>query len=187
MRGLSEKSNLRVQMRILRRRLAAATPDAAERLMAHLPACFHESPDLGVYSLYHPVGSEIDPRNIRLPTGESALPVAIALDAPLIFRLWRFGEPLVADAFGIPAPRADAPEVLPDVVFTPLLAFDRKGGRLGQGAGHYDRTLKALRAQKPVRVIGVAYAGQELPSLPLDAHDEPLDAILTETEYIRVG
>jgi len=91
------------------------------------------------------------------------------------------------DAFGIPAPGPNAAEVLPDIVFAPLLAFDRLGGRLGQGAGHYDRTLAILRARQPVFVIGLAYAGQEIAAVPMDAHDQRLDAILTETGYIEVA
>jgi len=94
---------------------------------------------------------------------------------------------LVPDAFGIPAPPPVAEEVLPNLVITPLLAFDRKGGRLGQGAGHYDRTLKNLKAQRAVFVLGLAYAGQELKAVPMAAHDQRLDAILTETAYIEVA
>jgi 5-formyltetrahydrofolate cyclo-ligase len=73
------------------------------------------------------------------------------------------------------------------VVFAPLLAFDRRGGRLGQGGGHYDRTLANLRRMKSVLVIGLAYAGQELHEIPMEPHDQRLDAILTETGYQEFG
>jgi 5-formyltetrahydrofolate cyclo-ligase len=63
------------------------------------------------------------------------------------------------------------------------LAFDRHGYRLGQGGGYYDRTVQALRASGRVWAIGLAYAGQERPAVPREAHDQPLDAILTETGY----
>lgn len=182
---MSSKILLRTKMRAVRRRLAAETPDAAARLAANLPESWLT--DAPVYSLYHPVGSELDPRGIALPTGVLALPVAISRDAPLVFRLHRPGDLLVTDAFGIPGPTAKAPEVLPDVVFTPVLAFDRRGGRLGQGAGCYDRTIENLRRTKPVVVIGVAYAGQELPETPMETHDQRLDAILTETGFIAVA
>ena len=76
---------------------------------------------------------------------------------------------------------------MPDIVFTPALAFDRRGGRLGQGGGYYDRTIAALRAVRPVLVIGLAYAAQELPEIPMDEHDQRLDAILTETGFIPVA
>ena len=70
--------------------------------------------------------------------------------------------------------------------FVPLLAFDRTGGRLGQGAGCYDRTIAALRAMGAVRVIGLAYAGQEVVRVPVGVHDQRLDGILTDTGYIEV-
>ncbi len=69
----------------------------------------------------------------------------------------------------------------PDLVLVPLLAFDPYGGRLGQGGGYYDRTLAQLRAERPVFVLGLAYAGQEVERLPAETHDQPLDAVLTET------
>ena len=71
----------------------------------------------------------------------------------------------------------------PDLVIAPLLAFDRFGGRLGLGAGYYDRTLEALRAHGPVFVVGLAFAGQEVARVPCDIHDQRLDAILTEKAY----
>lgn len=116
-----------------------------------------------------------------------ALPAAQARDGVLVFRRHRPGQALVPDALGIPSPGAEAEAVLPDVVFAPLLAFDRRGGRLGQGGGHYDRTLEALRRVKPVFVIGLAYSGQELPEIPMEPHDQRLDAILTETDYQEFG
>jgi 5-formyltetrahydrofolate cyclo-ligase len=72
-------------------------------------------------------------------------------------------------------------------VVAPLLAFDRAGRRLGQGAGHYDRALAELRAVRPVFVLGLGFSGQEVDELPHEAHDQRLDAILTETDYIEVG
>ena len=66
------------------------------------------------------------------------------------------------------------------------MAFDRTGGRLGQGAGHYDRTLENLRRGGRVFVLGLAYAGQEVAKAPAEPHDQRLDAILTETGYIEV-
>lgn len=166
-------------MRALRRQLADGCPDAAAQAAAHLPdlvAC-------AVYALYHPVGSELDPSPIHLAGARRALPAVVDRDGPMVFRLHGPSHPLLPDALGIPAPAAGAAEVAPDVVFTPVLAFDRKGGRLGQGGGHYDRTIEALRAKKAVLVIGVAYAGQEVDEIPMEPHDQRLDAILTETGY----
>ena len=93
--------------------------------------------------------------------------------------------PLPRDAAGVPAPGPDAPELTPDLVVVPLLAFDGAGARLGQGGGYYDRTLAALRAAGPVVALGLAYAGQEVARLPVEAHDQRLDAVLTEAGLRR--
>jgi 5-formyltetrahydrofolate cyclo-ligase len=116
-----------------------------------------------------------------------ALPAAESADASLIFRAFSTGDPLAPDAFGIASPLPDAPEVQPDLIITPLLAFDRFGGRIGQGGGHYDRTLAAMRARAraPVFVLGLAYAGQQVARAPMEVHDQRLDAILTEKAYIE--
>ena len=81
---------------------------------------------------------------------------------------------------------SDGAAASPDLIIAPLLAFDRTGGRLGQGGGHYDRTIEALRARGSLFVIGLAYAGQEIDAVPREPHDQPLDAILTELGYIEV-
>ncbi len=180
---MMSKAALRAEMRALRRKLAFDNPDAAAQAAAHLP----DLPDVEVYGLYHPVGSELDPTPIRIGGARRALPVVLARETPLVFRLHEPGEPLALDALGIPAPASGAAETLPDVVLTPVLAFDRHGGRLGQGGGHYDRTIEALRAKKPVVVIGLAYAGQEVSEIPTEPHDQRLDAILTETGYRHFG
>ena len=75
--------------------------------------------------------------------------------------------------------------LVPEVLLVPLLAFDRRGFRLGYGGGFYDRTLEGLRARGPVLAIGLAYAAQEVPVVPTDATDQRLDAILTEAGLIR--
>ena len=177
------KTALRARMRALRRQLAADHPDAAELAAAHLPAF----PGCRVYGLYNPTGSELDPTPIRVAGAARALPVVVERQAPLVFRLHEPGQPLAPDALGILSPAASAPQAWPDVVFTPVLAFDRQGGRLGQGGGHYDRTIESLRARHSVVVIGLAYAGQEVDAVPTEPHDQRLDAILTETGYLPVG
>ena len=187
MTSVSDKQALRAQLRSLRRRLAGEIPDAGERAAALWP--LGARPGAQVFGLYHPAGSEMDPTPLRarLPADGVALPVAQSRDGALVFRRHTPGQALVPDALGIPAPGLEAEPVLPDVVFAPLLAFDRRGGRLGQGGGHYDRTLANLRRMKTVLVVGLAYAGQELPEIPMEPHDQRLDAILTETEYLEFG
>jgi len=86
--------------------------------------------------------------------------------------------------WGIREPRPDAPEVFPDIVIVPLAAFDRRGYRIGYGAGYYDLTLTKLRAMKPITALGLAYAMQEIATVPALAHDAQLDFVLTEHELI---
>jgi 5-formyltetrahydrofolate cyclo-ligase len=180
-----DKTALRAELRSLRRKLAAETPDAGQRAAALWPG----RPEAKTFALYHPAGSEFDPTPLRtrVPAGSVCLPVAQSRQGGLIFRLHKTGEALVPDALGIPSPDVKAAPALPDVVFAPLLAFDRRGGRLGQGGGHYDRTIANLRRMKRVFVVGLAFAGQELPEIPMEPHDQRLDAILTETEYLEFG
>ncbi|RAK56224.1 5-formyltetrahydrofolate cyclo-ligase [Phenylobacterium soli] len=171
-------------MRRLRRSLAAAAPDAGFRAAEALP--LEALPD-GPVAVYYAQGSELDPTPLaeRLAAAGRtvALPAAQARDGRLQFRRWRIGEALEADAVGVPAPGAAAEAVTPRVVVTPLVAYDARGGRLGQGGGHYDRTLENLRAAGPVFVLGLAYAGQAVDEIPMEPHDQRLDAILTEAGY----
>ncbi len=117
----------------------------------------------------------------------TCLPVVIALEEPLVFRAWLPGSPLVPGAWDIPVPPEGAAEVLPDVLLVPMLAFDRKGFRLGYGGGFYDRTLEKLRALKTVTAIGVAYAAQLVEDVPIGAFDAPLDFVMTEEETFKCG
>jgi 5-formyltetrahydrofolate cyclo-ligase len=188
----TDKAGLRVRLRGERRRLAIEIPDAAERAARRLPLSRFSR--FRIVAAYHPQGSELDPRPVLDAIlgfdpgfAQAALPVAVERDAPLRFRLWRPGDALIRDAAGVLSPPPSAPEVSPNLVIAPLLGFDRRGGRLGQGAGHYDRTLANLRRDRPVFVLGLAYAGQEIDAVPTDRHDQRLDAILTETAFMEVG
>jgi 5-formyltetrahydrofolate cyclo-ligase len=173
-------------MRSLRAALAAAAPDAGEEAAARL--ALPRPPR--VVGGYRPLGGEIDPGPLmrRLAEGGAALamPTAVGPDAPLIYRAWSEGDLLAPDAAGVPAPTPAAALAAPDLVIAPVLAFDRTGGRLGQGGGHFDRTLAMLRAAGEVFVVGLAFAGQEIEAIPREPHDEALDAILTEKAYIVV-
>lgn len=179
------KSDLRAQLRLRRRELSAIHPDAGEQAAAQLPLA--RLPPFAVVSGYHPLGGEIDPwptlRRLADAGARIALPVAQDRHSPLTFRAYAPGQPLEPDAVKIPSPTQAAQTLIPDLVIAPLLAFDRDGHRLGQGAGHYDRTLAGLRERGSVWVIGLAYAGQEIERVPREPHDQPLDAILTETGY----
>jgi len=135
-----------------------------------------------------PLKSEINPLPLMQKLAEAgarlALPAIAGRGKPLIMRGWEFGAPLDRGQWGIREPKPDAPEVEPDILLVPLLAFDRAGYRLGYGAGYYDMTIHRLRALKPVIAVGIAFAAQEVPKIPTTPRDERLDLVLTEREVI---
>ena len=117
----------------------------------------------------------------------TALPVVVGRESPLTFRLWRPGDPTRLGAMSIAEPLEAAPAVDPDLLFVPLACFDRRGHRIGYGAGYYDRTLAGLRAIKPIHAVGVAYGVCEVAAVPYEAHDQSLDAIVTDQETILIS
>ena len=141
-----------------------------------------------IVSGFSSLKSEINPvplmRKLADQGAQLALPVVAGRGQPLIMRAWSFGEPLDSGVWGIREPKADAPEVAPDILIVPLLAFDRTGNRIGYGAGYYDMTIAKLRAMKPTVAIGIAYAAQEIAEVPVTPRDARLDLVLTEREII---
>lgn len=137
---------------------------------------------------FMPMKSEINPvplmRKLADAGATLALPVVAGKGKPLIMRAWSLGEPLAAGVWGIREPKPDAPEVFPDILIVPLLAFDRRGHRIGYGAGYFDMTIAALRARKPVVAAGIAFAAQEIAEVPTTPRDARLDLVLTEREVI---
>jgi 5-formyltetrahydrofolate cyclo-ligase len=142
-----------------------------------------------IISGYHPYRSEIDiiPLLERL-AGQGfklALPVVVESEKPLAFRAWAPGDATQTGELNIEVPLDSAPEVEPDVLLVPLLAFDDRGYRLGYGGGYYDRTLEELRARKQVIAVGVAYSGQEVGAVVRGVEDQQVDWILTEKGPMR--
>ena len=188
------KTALRVLVRNRRKQLALEHPEADWMIVdvarGPLTARFPK-PAGKVAALYAGIGAEIDARRhlaewLVEQGWTLALPRVEGEDGHMVFRQWTPGDTLVHDEIGLNAPEAAAPAIEPDLVITPLLAFERNGRRLGQGGGYYDRALEALRARRPVFVLGLGYRGQEIHGLPFAPHDQRLDAILTESEYIAV-
>ncbi len=163
------------------RRDAAATPDRQAALAAHLTIALapHKGRPL---SGYLPIRSEADPLPAMTALsrhGPVGVPEVVGRGLPLRFRIWTPDTALEEGPFGVMLPKASA-GMVPEVLIVPMLAFDASGFRLGYGGGFYDRTLAALRAAGPVTAIGLAFAAQEVDALPVEATDQPLDAIVTE-------
>jgi 5-formyltetrahydrofolate cyclo-ligase len=181
------KAELRRQARARRDALPAAERAAAAETIAL--RTFPVAVKAGtIVAGFMPMKSEINPlplmRKLAAAGARLALPAVAGQGKPLIMRAWAFGEPLAAGVWGIREPEPAAPEVAPDILIVPLLAFDRAGQRIGYGAGYYDMTIAALRARQPVAAIGVAFAAQEIAAVPATPRDAPLDLVLTEREVI---
>jgi 5-formyltetrahydrofolate cyclo-ligase len=175
---------MRATMRERRAALKAAAPDAPQ-LMAKNFLDAIDVPDGATVSGFWPIGDETDPLpllgTLRARGHAIALPrVAGVKRTPLAFHVYGENDALVSGRMGLSEPGADWTIAIPSVVIVPLLAFDARGHRLGYGAGYYDATLTDLRRGHDVLAVGFAYAGQEVPEVPSDEYDQPLDWVVTE-------
>jgi 5-formyltetrahydrofolate cyclo-ligase len=176
------KAALRLKARAARAAILNSTrSDAAKAVAEHFFKSVTLAPS-DIVAAYWRIKDEMDVQPILVRLMDSfqpvCLPVVLGDDEPLELRLWEQGAPLYEAGFGTLAPSELSPQVEPDVILMPLLGFDKRGTRLGYGGGYYDRTLERL--SKRPRLIGIAFAAQELEDIPREAHDVPLDTIVTE-------
>lgn len=182
-----QKATLRIIMLARRKaRSDALTPQEQEALNHHIiNAVTPLYTPRSVIAGYVPIAGESNvlPAMAGL-AGRGAitcLPVMDEATHSLTFRQWKPGDALAPGPRGTQHPKASATPVTPTILLVPLLAFDAQGGRLGMGAGYYDRTLHALRVANPdTKAIGVAFAVQEVEQVPVEETDERLDKIVTE-------
>ena len=144
-----------------------------------------------VVSGFFPIRSEIDARPlmeiVRQRGARLCLPVVLD-KTTIVFRELVRGAELVPTGFGTSGPGEDAPVLDPQLLIMPLSVFDRTGGRIGYGAGHYDRAIARLLAKGMTpRLEGLAFSCQEVEAVPVEDHDQPLNAIITEREYVVTG
>ncbi|MEM9500972.1 MAG: 5-formyltetrahydrofolate cyclo-ligase [Pseudomonadota bacterium] len=192
---MSNKSQIRKALRKARREHIAAQPDSVRALLFHRPPApllkkigadatigfYHanedEAPTSGYAKFFHEAGHTI------------ALPHFNEPDSAMSFR--EHTDPfassdLIVGPFGIAQPKAAATQLVPDVLFVPLVGFTSNGNRLGQGGGHYDRWL----AEHPGRItIGLAWDVQLIEpdsALPVEPHDIALDAVVTPTRMYGI-
>lgn len=189
---MSDAAALKAELRRLALdRRAAIDPDshraASARAVANLRALLRPGETV---SLFWPIRGEIDPLTlvaaVRAGGGDVAMPVVEGQE--ILFRRFDGVDGLQHGRFGTRHPPPHEPQLKPDLIVAPLAAFDRRGGRIGYGAGFYDRAVARLRrAGHRLRVVGVAFACQEVERVPAEAHDEPLAAVATERELIETG
>jgi 5-formyltetrahydrofolate cyclo-ligase len=187
---LEAKKALRARIKAWRAGLGADVQAHAAAAVAKRGLDFLEPrPKGNVVSGFAPLADEfrVWPLLRRL-NGEGfrlALPVMQGKGKPLVFRAWSPGDAMDSGVWGIAEPRADKAALEPDILIVPLLAFDRRGWRLGYGGGFYDRTLKGLRARKAVVAVGLAHDEQEVDAVPHLDYDQRLDWVLTPSGPIR--
>jgi len=141
---------------------------------------------------YWPIRNEADP--IYLITKlfnfgcTICLPEIIAYSKILNFRKWCPYEPLRPGKFGTAQPWEDQPLLVPDVILTPLVGFDKEGNRLGYGGGYYDATISNLKQNGGRRIvlIGIAREIQRVNLIPSSEYDERLDMVVTEENFERL-
>lgn len=159
--------------------------DAAEAATKHGLQLFGSFEKHAIIGGYWPLGDELDPRFLMHELARAgyrtALPVVTEKDEPLTFRLWQAGDPLEEGAFGIMEPGPEAPTVTPNALIVPLLAYDADCYRLGWGGGFYDRTLAA---HSEIKAFGFAFGAQIVDHVPKEAHDWPLQGVITEEGVI---
>jgi 5-formyltetrahydrofolate cyclo-ligase len=169
--------------------IQAAGQALASRVDQVLGAASHRPQ---IATAYVPMRTELDPLPLLSALSMSglttALPVVAGKGRPLLFRRWCPGDSTVAAGFDTREPPSENPEVEPDLLLVPLLAFDRRGYRLGYGGGFYDRTLEQLRTRLPaVTALGVAFDAQEVDGVPHLDYDQRLDGVLTPSGLLLIA
>lgn len=184
MSDVLSKKTIRREAMLHRDRIDPASENA-EHAVENFIDSVKPSPSQSI-ALYWPKGREFDSvplMHALLQAGHvCALPVVQDDTRVLKFAAFRDGDPMVAGAYDIMQPviNENTHWIDPDIIIVPFLAFDRHGNRIGYGGGYYDATLRHYRATKPVIAVGLGYGQQAvLFKLPVDAHDEKLDWIIT--------
>jgi len=176
------KTAVRKQAFAARKFAHAGQLDAPAR--ARLAAYLADLPEFATIAGFMPIRTEIDPVPLMAELhkgGKSvSVPVIEGKGKPLRFSRWSPKTAMIDGPFGAKIPTVDD-FLEPDVLITPLLAYDARGYRLGYGGGFYDRSFQRLRDLKPITAVGFAYSAQLVPEVPVEATDQRLDAIVTET------
>ncbi|HXD52110.1 MAG TPA: 5-formyltetrahydrofolate cyclo-ligase [Burkholderiales bacterium] len=190
----SNRTELRKRLRGMRSQLSPserfAAADALLASLEQLPEFLVDPRIAGYWAVAGEMPLHAVFANLRARDQVYCLP--IVTDANVLrFAAWKPGAALRNNRYGIPEPDVASSEQFPataiDVVLLPLTGFDRRGNRLGMGAGYYDRSFAFLHdAQRPARpvLIGIGYHFQELPEIAPEPWDIKLDFVATDRELI---
>lgn len=184
-----DKASQRLKYRQLRDEFVQSLSDAEKSLaFSRIPSPLKQLLKPGqILAGYIAKDSEVDPLALLTAAHEAgckiALPHVTGKSAPMRFLRWSPGDVLISGPFGLMQPAESNEPCRPDVALVPLIAFDSRLMRLGQGAGHYDRALSILDG---TIAIGLAWSVQMAPALITDPWDVPMDAVLTEQSWITL-
>jgi 5-formyltetrahydrofolate cyclo-ligase len=182
---MSDIQNLKAQCRkaAFAARKEAHALGLDQEANAQLTSFLKMQDDALIIAAYMPIRTEVSPLKSMEAMArrgrDICVPVVIGDGQPLEFHRWTPDCEMVCGAFGAMIPK-NVDILLPDVVITPLAAFDLAGYRMGYGGGFYDRSFAELTEVKKVQAVGYAYSAQEVMMVPREDTDYPLDAIITE-------
>jgi 5-formyltetrahydrofolate cyclo-ligase len=186
----SVKDKIRKEIIKARKVLTKDEENLAQQIFTERFTTFLESliPADKIIGIYFPRNSELNLLSFfsKIPN-QFALPRINTKDNSLSFHQWKFDDELTSNKRykNLMEPKSDATEVIPDIVFAPLIGCDVEGNRIGSGKGMYDRTIKKLRFLKPsLLYIAICYDFQLIDEIPAEAHDQKLDIILTEKRFL---
>jgi len=184
------KARLRLVMQAARRALTSAERSAAASAATAALTADPTWRAARVVALYHAYGAELDTGALLLAAHAAGKSVALPRVEPtgVSLRIVATDSPLVRSTQGVREPSADRPLLPPgepDLIVVPGLAFDRHGGRLGHGGGHYDRLLATLPAA--CLRVGFGYDQQVVDLVPTEPHDQRLHALVTPAGWHRRG
>ena len=184
-----QKKTFRVTAKAKRLQAFQAQPQAGAHIAETISGIL-DIPSQSKVSVFWPLAEELDTLPILHALNAAGhqvlLPIMQGSGKPLLFGAWAPGDVLVEAAFKTLEPSPEQPRMTPNIMLCPLLAFDRKGYRMGYGGGFYDRSIAQFKAQGELLTIGIAFAAQEVDAIITGEFDEPLDMIVTEQEVIRI-
>ncbi len=181
-KSLLRKQTLVARSAISNKQKSLAANSAAKLFIKNIPINKND-----IIAAYWPISDELSclplVKQLRGRGHQICLPVTIAENKPLIFKLWQKEPKLLDGEYGIRIPDNDAPILAPNIIIVPLVAFDKKGARLGYGKGYYDRTIANMK-QKPL-LVGYGFALQEVEQIDSESHDVPLDYMVSEKKVVK--
>ena len=130
---------------------------------------------------YYPYNYEVDGTQILKKFEKQKYHISlpkIEKNYQMNFFTWSTKKPLIINKYGIPEPITNK-IVYPNIIFVPLVAFDKNLNRVGYGGGFYDRYLKRIKKNKKIITIGLAYSFQKIKKVPINKYDIKLDFVVT--------